>query len=113
MTHTVNDQVASTVQTLHLEEISQNLSLYIKIGEYGTGWIENLAFYDYGEKDLYNYPTSISEHEEATCCFGVRCKNVPKIIENVYPLIHPTDNGENLDNLANINFIWDSSGKSF
>ena len=49
-------------------------SLYVQIGELGTGWIENLAFYDTGLiNEKYMYPLSIDPAENEQCCVGIRC----------------------------------------
>ena len=100
-------------------------SLYVQIGALGTGWIENLgqslsvnysiltpllAFYDTGIiHEKYMYPLSLDPTENEQCCYGVRCRDVPKIIPGVYPLVGSNDS-PGLDSWTDVNFIWDSPG---
>ncbi|CAG5112042.1 Oidioi.mRNA.OKI2018_I69.chr2.g6300.t1.cds [Oikopleura dioica] len=83
-------------------------SLYVQIGELGTGWIENLAFYDTGLiNEKYMYPLSIDPAENEQCCVGIRCNEVQKIIPGVYPLVENNDSPA-LDSWIDVDFIWDS-----
>ncbi|CBY10290.1 unnamed protein product [Oikopleura dioica] len=83
-------------------------SLYVQIGALGTGWIENLAFYDTGIiHEKYLYPLSLEPSENEQCCFGARCQDVAKIIPGVYPLVGSNDS-PSLDSWTDVNFIWDS-----
>ncbi|CAG5113818.1 Oidioi.mRNA.OKI2018_I69.chr2.g7908.t1.cds [Oikopleura dioica] len=91
-------------QTLEVYE-----SLYVKIGKLGTGWIENLAFYDSGLiNEKYMYPLSIDPTENEQCCVGIRCNEVQKIIPGVYPLVKDNDDLA-LDSWTDVDFIWNSS----
>lgn len=87
-------------------------SLYVTIGKYGTGWIENLAFYNLGttSQDRYAYPSSIQLAEVDSCCVGVRCKFLPQVVPNAYPLVPLSENGVNFDYWNEVRFIWDSPG---
>ena len=75
------DHVYFTVITNLLKylKISHVDSLYVKVSALGTGWVENWAFYEISETDRYVYPTSVAAGETDSCCYGVRCRNVPKV----------------------------------